>query len=155
GRTHLGAFHAGDHGRGDLALGHLIVKAFQPGRGPRAVYDERRFEDRGLLNGRKGEGGLERDDRARADPEDIVGTRFGEERVEIFNRLPHDGARTVGTAESTATAVGQIDGERVSQRLGKLQVALGRLHGTVQHDQARTCAELAIADGGAVFRGYG
>jgi len=84
-----------------------------------------------------------------------MGTRFGEERVEIFNCLTHDGARTVGTAESTATAVGQIYGVLVSQRLGKLQVALGRLHGAVQHDQARTCAELAIADGGAVFRDYG
>ena len=73
----------------------------------------------------------------------------------IVNVLPDAVAAAIWSAETTAAAIGQVHGVRIRQRLGKLHVALARLHRTVQDDHARAAAELTVADRGAVFRDGG
>src|SRR2546423_4822516 len=154
-RPHLRSLHAGNHRRGDLALSNLMVETRQPGCRRRVVDHQRRFEDGGLVNGGERESRVEPDDRPRTDANHIVSARFDQERLHIFDVLPDAVLSAVRAAQAAATAVRQVDGEAISQRLGQLTMALGGLHCAVKHDQAWALTELTVADGGAVFRSDG
>ena len=70
---------------------------------------------------------------------------------EVFDILLDAVVVAIRSDQAAATAVGQVDREAISQFLRELHMALGRLHGAMQHDQAWAVAQLTVTDGGSIF----
>ncbi len=111
----------------------------------RVVDRQRRFVERDLAYRRKGQRCLQRDDRSRAQAENVVRSSGGENRVQVLALGLQAVVLPGGAAASASAAIGYVHRE-VGQRLGEPGQVLRRLRSAVHRHDAGSSAELAIAD---------
>jgi hypothetical protein len=115
----LSTSDCGQHRGAELAGGYLAVIAVHPVDRCRMVDRERRFVQRDPTDRRQGERRLKRDDRSRAQAEDIVRAGGGQQGVEVLAFLIQALAVSRRPAASPAAAIRNVDGECIRQRLSQ------------------------------------
>ena len=119
----------------------IVVDAYTP-------QEQGRLGGGELADGRLGPGGLQGDQGADADPEDLLGTGSGEDGLEVLDLGADAVVGTVRAGQAAAAPVGQVDGEGLGQGQREPGMAAGRLVAAVQQHRPRAPADPQVADGG-------